>query len=234
MAGNMQAGLSTGMQGAQMGGQVGGVWGAVIGGIGGFALGYNTPDYEKLAREKYNNEVVKNTVTALFDMRRVQNVENMRTAQALETYRDNQRVTESQYNAAFGAADIIGSSSEALGQTLDWQTDQAVAQTWLNYEIGIDNYNTAVEGTVNSAMAGLRRTKGATNSMDLGALTKSGISMYQQYGGQVQSAWSGYFGGGATSTQGISGGGLQGLSDFGSFGQGGSASGLTGGGGLSA
>lgn len=228
MAGNMQAGFSTGMQGAQMGGQVGGIWGAVIGGVGGFALGYNTPDYEKIAREKYNDEVVKNTATALFDMRRQQNIENMRTAQALAAYRDNQRVTASQYNAQYGANDIIGSSADALSQTLDYQTDQAIAQTWLNYEIGINNYNTAVEGTVNSAMSGLRRTKGDTKSMDLGALTKTGISMYQQYGGQVQSAWSGLFSG-TTNTQSATGGGLSGLSDFGSFGKGGSASGLTGG-----
>lgn len=228
MAGNMQAGFSTGMQGAQMGGQVGGMWGAVIGGVGGFALGYNTPDYEKIAREKYNNEVVKNTVTALFDMRRQQNIENIRTSQALAAYRDNQRVTASQYNAQYGAGDIIGSSADALSQTLDYQTDQAIAQTWLNYEVGINNYNTTVEGTVNSAMAGLRRTKGDTKSMDLGALTKTGISMYQQYGGQAQSAWSGLFS--KTSTQSVSGGGLSGLSDFGSFGKGGSAIGLTGGG----
>lgn len=227
MAGNMQAGLSTGVQGAQMGGQVGGLWGAVIGGAAGFALGYGTPDYEKIAREKYNNEVVKNTVTALFDMRRQQNIENIRTSQALAAYRDNQRVAASQYNAQYGAGDIIGSSADALSQTLDYQTDQAIAQTWLNYEVGINNYNTAVEGTVNSAMSGLRRTKGDTKSMDLGALTKTGISMYQQYGGQVQSAWGGLFS--KPSTQSATGGGLSGLSDFGSFGKSGSAIGLTGG-----
>lgn len=228
MAGNMQAGFSTGMQGAQMGGQVGGIWGAVIGGVGGFALGYGTPDYEKIAREKYNNEVVKNTISSLFDMRRVQNVENMRTAQAIAAYRDQQSVTTSAYNAQYGANDVVGSSAEALKQTLAFQTDQAIAQTWFNYETGIDNYNIGVEGTVNTAMAGLRRTKGDQRTMDLGAMTKAGLDMYKQYGGSFSNAM-GNMWGGSTTTQGVSGGGLGGLSDFGSFGKGGSASGLTGG-----
>lgn len=229
MAGNMQAGLSTGMQGAQMGGQVGGMWGAVIGGVAGFALGYGTPDYEKIAREKYNNEVVKNTISSLFDMRRVQNVENMRTAQALAAYRDQQAVTTSSYNAQYGANDVVGASADALKNTLAFQTDQAIAQTWFNYETGIDNYNIGVEGTVNSALAGLRRTKGDQRTMDLGALTKSGLDMYKQYGGSFSNAMSNMWGGGTTTTQSVSGGGLGGLSDFGSFGKGGSASGLTGG-----
>lgn len=229
MAGNMQAVLSTGMQGAQMGGQVGGMWGAVIGGIGGFALGYNTPDYDKIAREKYNNEVVKNTIASLFDMRRVQNVENMRTAQALAAYRDQQTGTTSSYNAQYGANDVVGASADALKNTLAFQTDQAIAQTWFNYETGIDNYNIGVEGTVNSALAGLRRTKVDQRTMDLGALTKSGLDMYKQYGGSFNNAMGNLWGGGSTTTQGVSGGGLGGLSDFGSFGKGGSASGLTGG-----
>lgn len=224
---NMQGGLSAGMQGAQMGGQLGGGVGAAIGGIAGFVLGFTTPDYEKIAREKYNNEVVKNTITSLFDMRRVQNVENMRTAQALASYRDQQSVTTSSYNAQYGATDVVGSSADALKQTLAFQTDQAVAQTWFNFETGIDNYNTRVEGTVNSALAGLRRTKGDSRTMDLGALTKSGLDLYSQYGGGFKNMVGGLWGN--TTTQGVSSGGLGGFSDFGSFGKGGSAIGLTGG-----
>ena len=82
---------------------------------------------------------------------------------------------------------------------------------------------------MNSAIAGLRRTKGDQRTMDLGALTKSGLDMYKQYGGSFSNAMSNMWGGGSTTTQSVSGGGLGGLSDFGSFGKGGSASGLTGG-----
>lgn len=224
MAGNKQLGLSTGVQGAQMGGQLGGVWGAVFGGAAGFALGYGTSDYEKLAREKYNNEVVKHTATALFDLRRQQNIENIRTSQALATYQDNQRVTASQYNAQYGASDILGSSADALSQTLDYQTDQAVAQTWLNYETSINNYNTTIDDTVNHAVAGLRRTKGDTKSIDLSALTKEGLDMYSQYGSQVKSAWSELF---HTRNLSTTGGGLSGLSDFGSYGKSGNVTGFT-------
>lgn len=228
MAGNASLGVSTGLQTAQIGGQLGGGLGAIIGGLGGLVLGWSTTNYEKIAREKYNNEVVKNTATALFDMRRVQNVESLRTAQALAAYQDNQRVTASQYNAQYGAADIIGGSAAALNQVLDFQTEQAKAQTWFNYQTGIDNYNTAVEGTVNSANAGLRRTKGDQRTLDLASLTKVGLDMYKQYGGSFSNAMSSLWGG-STTTQSVLGGGLGGLSDFGSFGKGGSASGLTGG-----
>ena len=232
--GNMTQGLQTGMQGAQFGGQVGGVYGMVIGGVAGFALGYETPDYEKMARDKYNDEVIKHTVSSLFDMRRQQNVENMRTSQALAAYQDENTVAKSQYNAAFGAADIIGSSADALQNTIDFQTTQAQAQTWYNFEVGIDNYNTQVAAVVNRGISGLRRTKGATNTMDFGALTSQGLQMYNQYGGQISSAFSNMWGGGATTTTASGFGGLSGLGDFGggmgSGGNGGGMGGFTGGG----
>lgn len=227
--GNMSQGLQTGMQGAQFGGQVGGVYGAVIGGVAGFALGYETPDYEKMARDKYNAEVIKHTVSSLFDMRRQQNVENMRTSQALAAYQDENAVAKSQYNAAFGAADIIGSSADALQNTIDFQTTQAQAQTWFNFEVGIDNYNTQVASVVNRGISGLRRTKGATNTMDFGALTSQGLQMYEQYGGQISSAFRNMGKGGYS--------GLEGFGDFGggmgsggSGGNGGMMGGFTGGG----
>lgn len=222
MASNVSAGVSTGMQGAQLGGQFGGLYGAIIGGVAGFALGFSTPDYEKIAREKYNNEVVKNTATALFDLRRVQNIENLRTSQALIAYQDNRKVSQSQYTAQYGAADIIGSSADALNQVLDYQTEQAIAQTWFNYQTGIDNYNTSVESTVNSAMSGLRRTKGSTNQMDLGAITKQGLQMYNQYGSDFRGLFSRQqstpsaipVGGSGFSTDGIGSNSFSGLGGF--------------------
>lgn len=180
MAGNFTAGVNTGMQGAQLGANFG-PQGALIGGIAGFALGFQTPDYEKIAREKYNSEVLKNFAKSLFDTRKVQNIENMRTAQALAAYQDNLRVQGSSYNAQYGAADMIGSSTTALKQAMDFQTQEAKRGVLINWETQIDNMNTSIDAMANQSMAGLRRTKGDTRQMDYAGLVKTGLDLYGQY-----------------------------------------------------
>lgn len=225
---NMEQGFGMGVQGAQMGAQVGGPWGAVIGGIAGFALGSKIPDFAKIAMEKYNAEVVKNAARDLFDMRRVQNQENMRTAQALATYQDNRKVQMASINAQYGAADIIGSSANALKQTLDVQTNEAMNLTMLNAITGIENYNTRVDQMTNQRIASLQRTKG-TAPMDAGQLVTQGVGLYKELnsqgsiggafksgGNQIMGAFKNMWsGGGTTSTQGVNSGGLSGLFDSG-------------------
>lgn len=211
---NMQAGFSTGLQGAQMGGQLGGAYGAAIGGIAGFALGADTPDYEKIAREKYNAEVLKNFTKSLFDSRKVQNIENIRTAQALAAYQDNLRVAGSTYNASYGAADMIGSSTTALAQAMDFQTNEAKRATMLNWETQLDNMNTNIDALANQAQASLRRTKGDRRE-NLGAMVKTGLDLYSQYRGSFNNPFSNPNDPNA----------LKGLTDFGSYGKSGTVSG---------
>ena len=122
---NWSSGGQWAMQGAQMGSNFG-PWGAVIGAAAGFVFGKSAPDNEKIMADKYNAEVVKNAARDLFEMRRVQNEENKRTAQALAQYQDNRKVQTASINAQLGASDIIGSSANALKQTLDLQTNEAM------------------------------------------------------------------------------------------------------------
>lgn len=179
MATNWQSGGQWAMQGAQMGSNFG-PWGAVIGAAAGFVFGKSAPDNEKIMMDNYNNEVVKYAARDLFDMRREQNNENMRTAQALASYQSGRRVQTAQMNAQFGAADIIGSSSKALQQTLDLQTNEAMNQTLINAETGIENYNTRVDQMTNQRIASLKRFKGQA-PMDAGQLVTQGVNLYKQY-----------------------------------------------------
>ncbi len=183
MASKTDNAINGGMNGAQMGGQIGGGWGALIGGIIGAAWGYFTPDYEARAIKKYNDEVVRNAMQDLFDLRRVQNVQNMQTAQALAAYQTNNTVQASTFNATYGATETIGASAQALRQVMDFQTQQAMAQTWTNWETGVEEHNTEVRRITNAADAGLRRQRGSTNQVDYGGLVKSGMDMYSKYKG---------------------------------------------------
>lgn len=179
---NMQGALSTGMQGAQMGASIGGPWGAVIGGAAGILLGSKIPDTAKIMMDKYNAEVVKNAARDLFDMRRAQNQENMQTSQAIANLQANKKVQAASLNAQLGASDIIGSSAQALQQTLDLQTNEAVNQTMLNAVTGIENYNTRVDQMTNQRIASLQRTTG-TKPMDAGQLVTQGVGLYGQLKG---------------------------------------------------
>lgn len=175
------AALGTAMQGAQLGGKFGGAWGAAGGAVLGFLAGGKAEKRQNEATKQYNNQVVKYAAQDLFDLRRQQNVENIRTSKALASYTDNKQVQSSAVTAAMGAADIIGSSAQALKQTLDFQTQQAQAETMLNWETGIENYNTNIDQLENQRSAQFKR-QSAGGQEDLGALVKGAASLYKNYG----------------------------------------------------
>lgn len=202
MALNVQGGLQGAQQGAQMGSMFGG-YGAAYGAIAGGILGLFQPDTEKEMIQKWNSQVVKNFSEDLFDLRRVQNIENIRTAQALLNYQDQKAVARASMNANYGAAELLGSSAQALVQTMEFQTQQATAQVWQNYETNIDNMNSTIDQMANRASASLKeRQQGGTQ--DYSALVKGGIDLYTKLKGK-----------GGNTTQGTSQGGLANLWDLG-------------------
>lgn len=186
-----------GVQGAATGAQTGamfGPWGAAIGAVAGAAIGLFSKDQEKEAVKKYNNQVVQNFATQLFDVRRVQNANNMAYSQALASYQDANRVTQAKYNAQFGAADIIGSSAKALSQTMDFQTQQAAAQTTLNWEATLENTNSSINQMANQAVGSLQRKKGGQQQQaSFADLTKMGLNMYRQFQGGGSNTSTGSF-----------------------------------------
>ena len=172
------AALSTAMQGAQLGGKLGGGWGAAAGGILGLLAGGKAQKAQEASVRKYNDQVVKMANQDLFDLRRQQNVENIRTAQALSTYQANSKVQRSAVTASLGAADIIGSSAQALKQVMDFQTKEAQAETILNWETGVEDYNTTIERAQNARSASLKRNIEGRGQEDLGALVSGAMSVY--------------------------------------------------------
>lgn len=211
----MASRVQNGMQGAQQGAQIGsnfGPYGAAAGAVIGGILGLTTPDYEMIALENYNKEVVKNNAMDIMDMRRQQNVTNIQYSQAIAAYQDELSNAKASYNAQFGAAEMIGASAQALQQTMAYQTDQAIAQLWFNFETEVDNMDTQLRRSTNAAQNSLKRAKGDQTKMDYAGMAQQGLNMYSQYRGQ-------------TTTQSSTGGGLSSFSDFGSFGNSGSASG---------
>lgn len=187
--GNMNNATSGAMQGAQMGGQVGGAWGAVIGAVIGGVAGYNTADPVQLAldaQKKYNNLVVLNTATALFDRERAQQVERMRTARALQSYQAQGKTQISTLRANYGAADLVGASAQALAQTLDYQTKQAEAATMLNYGISFDNYLIAMNHITNQGMNSVQREINGSymnNNFSIQSMMQQGQGMMGGMGG---------------------------------------------------
>lgn len=174
------------MRGAQVGGAVGGPWGAAIGGTVGFLTGLLSSDPNKQllkAQEKYNAEVVKNTVTSLFDRERAQQVERMRTARALQAYQAQGKTQISTVRAGYGAADLIGASAQALAQSIDYQTTQALEATRFNYAVGFDNYLTDIEAKSQQGVNSLQRTINAApqQPMDIYGMFKAGKSMYDGF-----------------------------------------------------
>lgn len=203
MATNKQQGGAMAMQGAQMGSQFG-PWGALIGAGIGWDLGSTAPDNEKIMLDKYNAEVVKNAARDLFEMRRVQNEENKRTSQALAQFQDNRKVQTASINAQLGAADIIGASANALKQTLDLQTNEAMNQTMINAITGMENFNTKVDQMTNQRVVSLQRYRGQA-PLDAGKLVSTGVDIYQQFqstgkGASLMDSFQGFWGGGAKST----------------------------------
>lgn len=179
MATNKQQGGAMAMQGAQMGSQFG-PWGALIGAGIGWDLGSTAPDNAKIMLDKYNAEVVKNAARDLFEMRRVQNEENKRTSQALAQFQDNRKVQTASINAQLGAADIIGASANALKQTLDLQTNEAMNQTMINAITGMENFNTKVDQMTNQRVVSLQRYRGQA-PLDAGKLVSTGVDIYKQF-----------------------------------------------------
>ena len=170
--------LSTAMQGAQLGGKLGGGWGAAAGGIIGLIAGGKAQKAQEASLRKYNDQVVKAANQDLFDLRRQQNVQNIRTAQALSTYQANSKVQRSSVTANLGAADIIGSSAQALKQVMDYQTKEAQAETMLNWETGIENYNTTIDRAQNARSASLQKNIEGRGQEDLGSLVSGAVGVY--------------------------------------------------------
>lgn len=200
MALNVQGGLQGAQQGAQIGSMFGG-YGAAYGAIAGGILGLFQPDTEKEMIQKWNAQVVKNFSEDLFDLRRVQNIANIRTAQALLNYQDQKAVARASMNANYGAAELLGSSAQALVQTMEFQTQQATAQVWQNYETNIDNMNNTIDQMANRASASLKERK-QSSPQDYSGLVKGGIDLYTQLKG-------------GTTTKGTSQGGLANMWDLG-------------------
>lgn len=173
------------MQGAQLGGKFGGPWGAAGGAVLGFLAGGKAEKRQNEATKKYNDQVVKFAAQDLFDMRRQQNQENVRTAQALSSYQDNKKVQNSAITASLGAADIIGSSAQALKQATDFQTQQAQAETMLNWETGVENYNTNINQLENQRNTQFKR-QSAAGQEDLGALVSGAVTAFQSAGGMSE------------------------------------------------
>lgn len=181
------------VNGAKAGAQFGPV-GAGIGAVVGGVIGYFSPDVAKEQRQamlKYNAEVTRYTTQSLFDIQRQRVTERMRTSQALSTYQDNTETAISTLKAQYGAADVVGSSARALGMTVDFQTDQAMAQEWFNFDVGIDNYNTNVGAIVNRGLSSLSNKAGSyvnpNQAAALGSTIQTGVDAYAKYS-RTQSA----------------------------------------------
>ena len=192
------ANIMGGLQGAQQGAQVGSLFGAqgtVIGSGIGFIAGLFQSDPAKAALEaqrKYNAEVVKNTVTDLFDQERSQQVERMRTARALQSYQAQGKTQISTVRAGYGAADLIGASAQALAQSIDYQTNQALEATRFNYAVGFENYLTGINQTTNKGVNSLQRSIDLPEQkpMDIMGMFNAGKSVFgagKQLVGQAQS-----------------------------------------------
>ena len=182
---NLEGGISTGMTGAQVGGKVGGGWGAVIGAVAGFVVGAaNDPDkHLKKRTEEYNRQVTKNVAHSLFDLERQRVSERMRTTSAMLGYNAQRSTTLSSLRAQYGAIDVIGSSTNALKQAYAFQLDQAIAQEYFNFDVGIDNYNTNVMQVVNNGLGQLRYDYKQQNQQSMSpdmisGMLQKGMSMF--------------------------------------------------------
>ena len=183
----MQA--AAGGQGFVKGMQAGsafGPYGAAIGGAIGLAVGLFGGDPNKAAKEaqtKFNNEVIKNTAVTLFDAQRAQQVNRMQTARALQSYQAQGKTQISQVRAGIGAADLIGSTAQALAQSIDFQTQQAQESVRLSDQISYENYLSSIDATTNRGVNSLQRSFQAApqQALDIGAMYQAGKGMYDMY-----------------------------------------------------
>lgn len=173
---------SSAAQYAQMGGKLGGGYGAIAGGVIGAILGRSSAKKAQKALDQYNDQVVKNAATELFDMQRVNNAQKRVLGSALHEYSMQQSLAQGSYNAAYGAADMVGGSADALAQTLDYQTKQAKAELMYNYDMSVDNYNRSINSMASEASARLKRSTGAeVQGANFDALASKGAEMYSNY-----------------------------------------------------
>lgn len=187
---NFNAGGSTAMNGIAVGSMFGAKGAAIGAGIG-LVAGLFSADRSKAAlkaQQKYNDEVVKNTITDLFDRERAQQVERMRTARALQSYQAQGKTQISTVRAGYGAADLIGASAQALAQAIDYQTTQALEATRFNYAVGFDNYLTNINQITNKGVNAVQQgvDSGQQQPLDIYSMFKAGKELYgglKQMGG---------------------------------------------------
>ena len=189
---NLTSGINTGVTGAQLGGQLGGGMGAAIGGTIGLVAGLfsNTEKQALKQNEAWNKQVTNNVARSLFDLERQRVSERMRTTSAMLDYNANRSTTLSTLRSQYAAADVIGSSSNALKQAYAFQLDQAMAQEMFNFEVGIDNYNTNVMQVVNQGLGQLRGSIQGSGGLDLTNLVK-GVGAVKSGVGAMKGAFGG-------------------------------------------
>ena len=173
---------------------------ALFGLIPYFASKQTERELERL--DDFNRQVTQHTASALFDLERQRVSERMRTTSALVGYNAQRNTTLSSLRAQYGAADVIGSSTNALKQAYSFQLDQAMAQEMFNFEVGIDNYNTSVMQTVNQGLGQLRYGLGTQQP----SLTPQAIAGMVTAGSKLSSGGSGSMSSGASGITGTIGG----------------------------
>jgi len=179
---NINAGGSTALNGMAIG-SLFGAQGAAIGAGVGLLAGLFSADKSKAAlkaQQRYNDAVVKNTITDLFDRERAQQVERMRTARALQSYQAQGKTQISTVRAGYGAADLIGASAQALAQSIDYQTTQALEATRFNYAVGFDNYLTNINQITNKGVNTVQQgiDTGQQQPLDIYSMFKAGKELY--------------------------------------------------------
>lgn len=169
MASAMMA--SGALQGAAMGAQIGGPIGAMVGGGIGLLAGFSQESKATKQAKKYNQAVLQSAISSMFSIQQQQNAVNQQTARSLAAYDDNLKVQTATYDASYGAADMLGSSgAEALRQVTSYQTSQAKAATWNNWETSVDNYNKQVNDVyTQSSNALINDIDDASSSRSAGA-----------------------------------------------------------------
>lgn len=182
---NINAGLSAATSGASAG-SLFGPTGTVIGAGVGLLVGLFSADKSKAAlkaQQRYNDAVVKNTITDLFDSERAQQVERMRTARALQSYQAQGKTQISTVRAGYGAADLIGASAQALAQSIDYQTTQALEATRFNYAVGFDNYLTNINQITNKGVNTVQQSidTGQQQPLDIYSMFKAGKQLYGDF-----------------------------------------------------
>lgn len=175
-------------------------------------LGAKQTQRELKRLDDYNRQVTQHTARALFDLERQRVSERMRTTSAMLGYNAQRSTTLSTLRSQYAAADVIGSSSNALKQAYEFQLDQAMAQEMFNFEVGIDNYNTSVMQTVNQGLQQLRYGLGtqqpSLTPQAIAGVVKAGSKLF---GGGSGSMFSGVNNGGSGGVLGTgSGGGYSG------------------------